>query len=351
MRRSLVLLVLLLAPLSFARNRAVRISAPLQVPQADAIAADAIARGVPGVVIGVRKGNAFYTKAWGDADVEAHVPEHAETVHQIASVSKQFTAAAILRLVEQGKLRLDDRASRYVIELDSRFDGVTIERLMSHTSGLLEFDVTIGDLYSEKSQALMLDAVRPPYFTPGTTHFYSNMGYFLLAVVIERASNQTYEQFLRDEFFAPFGLDDTSVCGSDGPVPVGYLRAPRQKVEPYHMSIFLGSGSLCSTVMDLLAWNNALANGMAVTPQSYVLMTTPVVPSVSPAPYPYGFGLVPDTLDGRRRVWHNGLLPGFRSHLSWFPDENLTIAVLVNMSGGPRDNATEIAESIARAMD
>ena len=118
MRRTLTLLLLLvLAPLAFARQRAVRHPSPFQIPAVDAIAAEAIARGVPGIVIGVRKGNATYTKAWGDFDVEAHVPEHTSTIHQIASVSKQFTAAAIMRLVEQGKVKLDDRASLWVTEL------------------------------------------------------------------------------------------------------------------------------------------------------------------------------------------------------------------------------------------
>lgn len=349
-RLSLLLALLLLAPLSFARTRAVRVTTPLQIPSADAIAAQAIGRGVPGVVIGVRKGNATFTKAWGDFDVESHVPEQPGTVHQIASVSKQFTAAAILRLVEQGKVKLDDRASLWIPELDARFDGVTLERLMSHTSGLLEFSETLGDLYSPKSQQQLLAAVRPPFFNPGARFFYSNMGYSLLAMVIERASNQTYEQFLRDQFFVPFGLEDTTICGQTAPVPVGYEPgSPRRRARPYDMSIFFGSGSLCSTALDLLDWNHARVSGMAVSAESYSTMSTAFPPRVTP-PFPYGFALIPDTLDGRRRIWHNGALPGFTSHLSWYQDEQLTITVLVNFFDTENDPATEIADAIARAM-
>ena len=351
MRWTLTLLLLVLAPLSFARQRAVRHPSPLQIPAVDTIAAEAIARGVPGLVIGVRKGTMTYTKAWGDFDVEAHVPEHTSTIHQIASVSKQFTAAAIMRLVEQGKVKLDDRASLWVTELDARFDGVTIERLLSHTSGLLEYDDTITeDPYTPKTQQQLLAAVRPPFLPFGTRFYYSNMGYFLLALVIERASNKTYEQFLRDEFFRPFGLDDTSVCGSNGPVPEGYFREDgkeRVRTPPYHMTIFLGAGSLCSTAADLLDWNNALANGMAITPQSYAKMTTVVEPT---PPHTYAFGIVNDRLDGRHRIWHGGFLPGFTSHLSWFPEEKLTIAVLVNLSDVDRSDASAIAVAVARAM-
>jgi len=351
MRRSLILVLLLVfTPSVFARVRAVRITTPLQVPQADAIAGAALARGIPGIVVGVRKGNAFYTQAWGDFDVEAHVPEHPAIVHQIASLSKQFTAAAILRLVEQGKVRLDDRLTQHLPELDARFDDVTIERLLSHTSGLLrEFDDSIGDYYTAKTTAELIAAVPPPAVVPGTRFLYSNVGYFLLAVVIERASNQTYEQFLREEFFEPFGLEDTSVCGSGGLVPEGYDRSSATKLRPLAMSIFLGSGSLCSTAMDLLDWNNALVGALAVTPPSYTRMTTPAVPS-EPPPYAYGFGLLLDTFGGRRRIWHNGKLTGFNSHLSWFPDEQLTIAVLVNASDPLRDDATQIANAIAQAM-
>jgi D-alanyl-D-alanine carboxypeptidase len=359
MRRALVPLLLALSLVSTplaARQRAVRVPAPLTVPGIDAIAQHALDQGIPGVVIRVRKGNAFFSKAWGFTDVDAHVARRDDDVFQIGSVTKQFTAAAILRLEEAGKLHVSDRARTWIPELDARFDAITIEQLLTHTSGLGDYLTDLGeDLFSTKSQqeVLALIASHDLLFQPGARWSYSNSGYFLLGMIVERASSKPYPQFLRDTFFIPLGLDHTSYCGTNGPAPSGYyLDVPSGTAVPMpnlDISILYSAGGICSTADDLLRWNHALVSGTAVSPASYARMTTGVRPTHQ-APPGYGYALVIDSLDGRRWIWHNGVVFGFQTHLAWFPDEDLTIAVSIDADAAPSELATPIAIDVARAM-
>ena len=352
MRRALVILVVFLvsAPPSLAaRRRATTPPAPLTIPGIEKIAADALAAGVPGLTIAVRKGNAYYTRAWGAADVAKHLPAHTADVWQIGSVTKQFTAAAILRLAEAGKLRIEDRARAWLPELDERFEGITIRHLLNHTSGVVDYVEQLGSLYQPKTSAevLALIAAARPQFAPGARFAYSNSGYFLLGVIIERASATTYEQYLRDTFLVPLQLTETSYCGSGAPAPDGYAQDPADHavfpIPAMDMSLVWSAGALCSTGMDLVRWNAALSSGRAVSLQSYAMMTDP---GAEPG---YGFALIVDQLDGRRRIWHNGQIPGFQSHLASYPEEELTIAVLANLYA-KTDQATAVGEQIARAI-
>ena len=359
MRRVLVPLLLalsLLSPPLAARQRAVRVSAPLSVPGIDAIARKALDQGVPGIVISVRKGNAFFTRAYGFSDVGAHVARRGDDVFQIGSVTKQFTAAAILRLEEAGKLHVSDRARSWLPELDARFDAITIEQLLTHTSGLGDYLAGFGqDLFRTKSQQEVVAVIANQglLFQPGARWSYSNSGYFLLGMIVERASNQSYDQFLRDTFFIPLSLSGTSYCGTNGPVPSGYyLDVPSHTAVPMpdiDVSLLYSAGGVCSTANDLLRWNHALVSGAAVSPASYARMTTGVQPTHQ-APPGYGYALVLDSLDGRRWIWHNGVVFGFQTHLAWFPDEDLTIAVSIDADAAPSELATPIAVDVARAM-
>ncbi|HEX8412016.1 MAG TPA: serine hydrolase domain-containing protein [Thermoanaerobaculia bacterium] len=349
MRRLLLLLVLLLsfAPESHARRRAATPpSAFLNVAAIDRIGLSALDSGIPGITIAIRKDNVSFTRAYGTTGVD--------TVYQIASLTKQFTAAATLRLAEQGKLRLDDRVRTWIPELDARFDTITVAHLLSHTSGLREYAEYVEDFYAPMSQQQLLTLIgRPPMlFAPGASFWYSNANYYLLGVILERASSKTYEQLLRDLFFEPLGLRDTSYCGTKGPVPEGFFVDARGIVAPERavdMSLFYAAGALCSTAYDLVRWNTALVDGTAMTKESYTLMTTPAK-TTFPQNVDYGFGLLMTTLDGRPMIWHDGQLPGFQTHLGWHPDDELTVAVLINTYHPSRDLATEIAAEIARAL-
>jgi D-alanyl-D-alanine carboxypeptidase len=352
MRRLLpVLLVLSLALPAAARSRAVAAPTPLVVPKIESIAAAALER-VPGLAIAVRKGNAYFSKGWGELDLEAHVPVRSGSVFQIASVTKQFTGAAIARLAEQGKVNVDDSVRRFLPELDGRFEPITIRHLLNHTSGITDHLGQVDTLYEPKTQQEVLALImsRPPYEPAGVRFSYSNAGYYLLGMVIERASNMTYAQYLRTAFFEPLQMADTSYCGTNAPVPVGYGSDPRNgeffEYPAMHVDLLYAAGGLCSSATDLLLWNRALANGLAVSPDSYVAMTRGFDAWVGAQ---YGYGLIADRYRGHRRTWHNGMIYGFESHVAHFPDDDLTIVVLINWYA-LRDRATDIAEEVARAM-
>ena len=345
-----LLLVFLTVPAAAQRHRAVPVAPAPVVPGIEGIARQAL-ENVPGLSIAVRKGNAYFAGTWGEIDVETHAPVRTDSVFQIASVSKQFTAAAILKLAEEGKLAVDDPVRRFIPELDGRFDPITLRHLLTHTSGVPDYMGLVDD--GPKTQAEILTAImsRPPLFAAGWSWQYSNSGYFLLGVVIERASNRTYAQYLRDSFFGPLQMDSTSYCGEDGPLPVGYGKNSRTGAyfvyEPMDPSLIFSAGGLCSTASDLLRWHRGLRSGLALSPRSYAAMTGEAVGAYIGASY--GFGYLLDTLAGHRRVWHNGLIFGFQSHFAYFPDDDLTVVVLVNYYH-LRDRAGEIGEQVSKAM-
>jgi CubicO group peptidase (beta-lactamase class C family) len=350
MRRLVAVLLLAIAPAAFAeKRRAVAHPSPeLAVPAADAIAATQIAEGVPGLSIAVRKGDLTFARAYGLSDREASIPARTDTVFWIGSVTKQFTAAAILRLEEQGKLSIEDRARKFLPELDARFDAITIRHLLNHTSGVREYITQVQTLANPKTQQEILAMITrgAPLFGAGSRFEYSNSGYFLLGMIIERASAQTYEQYLRDQFFTPMGLLNTSYCGETGPAPRGYTVRPGHPVtldSVFHPSLAYAAGAICSTASDLVRWNTSLV--------ALPLHARMIGNRVQALPgYEYGFGLGIDRSGGHLRVSHGGAVPGFTSYLFWFPEEKITVAVLVNLNDERRDRAGEVAAAISQSL-
>lgn len=352
MRRLVALFLVLLAPAAFAARRRAVAPAPFPSAAIDAIAAEARAD-IPGLTIVVRKGDALFARAYGFMDAEAQIPARAEAIYQIGSISKQFTAAAILRLVEQRKLGVDDPARTYLPELDSRFDAITIRHLLNHTSGVRDYNAQLLSPYEPKTQQEIVALITsgPPLFAAGTRFLYSNSGYFLLGMILERVSSRTYEQFVRETFFAPLGLGNTSYCGASAPSPDGYLLLPNAaatRITSADMSLVYAAGAVCSTAVDLAKWNAALVSGRVVSPESYARMVNESVPMFVGTRY--GFGLIVDRLDGRKRVWHDGSILGFMSYSAWFPDEELTVVVLTNLTDLTRARATEIGDAVAEAF-
>jgi len=354
MRRvsALFLVLLTVAPAAEARRRAAG-HPSFDLPAADLAAHHALDRGVPGVAIAVRKGDAWFSRAYGEFDREANVAASIHDEWQIGSVTKQFTAAAVMRLAEDGALSLDDRVRDWVPELHVRYDAVTIEHLLTHTSGMAEYTDKLESAWEPLTQEQVLAIInaQPAWFAAGNHFLYSNAGYFLLGMILERASSMTYGHLLEELFFDPLGLQRTSYCGTYSPAPSGYFLDGDEvvSVPAADPSLTFSAGAICSTPDDLLRWTLALAHGHVVSPESYERMTTPVDPRLSP-PIGYGFGLALSDLDDRRRIWHNGHVLGFQSHVAWFPDEDLAIVVLLNLSDLSEDQATEVAEEIARAM-
>ena len=185
-----------------------------------------------------------------------------------------------------------------------------------------------------------------PIFPAGFRWLYSNSGYFLLGMIIERASARTYEQYLRESFFTPLGLTRTSYCGETAPPPEGYSVVPSGAIvrdTVAHPSLLYAAGAICSTASDLVRWNTAL-----VASPLYARMTGDRVQAFDVIDY--GFGLLIDTFEGRTRVWHNGGIRGFSSYLVWFPEEKISVAVLMNVLDLERDRGGEVANAIARSL-
>lgn len=358
MRRSLALVVLVVSLVTpsaaGARRRAVAIAPRFEVPAAVAAANAALTGGAPGMIIAVRHRGATYVNAWGFLDKEAGTPMRWDAVLPLASVSKQFTAAAIMRLADEGRLRVSDPIRMYLPELDARYEAITIEHLLTHTAGLPDFDTQLTDFYTPITEAQMVAVItaKPLEFPPGSSWAYSNSGFYLAAMIVERVTGSRYDLWMEETFFEPLQLTQTAECGSA--TPAGYFRNPFDstiaKIDPIHPTILLGAGALCSTALDLLQWNQALSSGLVVSPASYETMHADVRLN-SGQLLPYGFGLATDPLDGRYpRVWHNGLVAGYQSHLAWYPGLDLSIAVLTNISTGRRDYASDAANAIARAV-
>jgi D-alanyl-D-alanine carboxypeptidase len=350
MRRLVALLLLATAPAAFAAKRRAVVPPPpeLAVPAADSIAAAAIAEGVPGLSIAVRKGDLTFARAYGLFDREAGIPARTDTVFSTGSLTKQFTAAAIVRLEDQGKLSIDDKARKFLPELDGRFDAITIRHLLHHTSGVREYVTQLTSVTDPKTRQEIFAMITGagPLFPAGSRFEYSNSGYYLLGVIIERASAQTYEQFVRDTFFTPMGLS-TSFSGETAPPPRGYTVSPAGQVTLDSVadpSLLYANGSICSTASDLVRWTTSL-----VASPLYTRMIGDRVVSARPGA-DYGYGLIIDTFEGRVRVWHDGGVPGFTSELVWFPEEKISVAVLMNLNDERNDRVGEVANAIAHSL-
>lgn len=302
-----------------------------------------------------RGGDTLVHAGWGRADLELDVPATSGTVYRIGSLTKQFTAAAVLRLAEDGRLALDDTLGAFLTGFDTGDRRVTVRQLLTHTSGLKSY--TDLEAFWEKSrldlshrELLSLLGDEPFEFEPGTSYAYSNTGYYVLGMIVEEVTGRDYGDWMREELFRPLGLDDTRYCSGR---PVIEERAEGYRVaddgelvndEPLSMAAPFAAGALCSTVGDLLAWTRALHGGRVVSPSALEAMTTPeVLPDGTDTGY--GFGLSVGSLDGHTRIAHGGGINGFSSRLAHYPDDDLTIAVLVNTRGA---RAGQLEDRIAR---
>ena len=289
----------------------------------------------------VKNGRTVLAKGYGFADLENDVPATAETVYRIGSVTKQFTSAAIMRLVEQGKVSLDDTLQKFLPNYPTQGNRVTVRHLLNHTSGIKSY-TSLGpkwarvvriDLVPDSLVALF--ANEPFDFKPGDAWLYDNSGYFLLGMIIEKVSGKKYGQYLKDEIFTPLGLKSTVYCDQAPLIKhraQGYALRPDStfiNAEPLSMTQPYAAGSLCSTVTDLAAWTLALSSGKVVSPASYKAMTTPGTLNDG-KPLTYGFGLGVGTLGGHRQVSHNGGINGFISELHHYTDDSLVTVVLTN---------------------
>lgn len=315
-------------------------------PWVDTVAADALRDGlVPSVSIAVAHGpTVVVEKTYGRSDLEHDVAASNATIYRVASITKQFTAAAILRLMESGRVDLDADILQYVPEFHSRGRRITIRQLLNHTSGIQ--NMTDVPAFPSKERLELTDAEalaifqdEPPNFPPGENFLYNNSGYYLLAMVIERLTGESYAEHLKRTVFEPLGLRSTSACDDARIVPHrarGYLVANGllQNGPFISQSLPKGGGNLCSTAHDLVLWARALAGGRVVSPQSYALMTTPAT-LTDGRQIGYGLGLFLSEVEGRAEILHGGDFGSFTSVLAWYPADDVAVAVLQNSGAMP----------------
>jgi CubicO group peptidase (beta-lactamase class C family) len=280
-----------------------------------------------GSVLVAGHGHILFRKSYGMANHEWNIPNSESTKFHIASVTKTFTAAAIVILEQQGKLKFSDQLSKYVPGYLNG-DRITIEQMLTHSSGLPDF-YSLPEYPAKKYQRVALPDLiawvktKPLDFLPGSKNSYSNTGYAFLAYIIEQVSGEPYEQFVSEEILKPLGMKETGALLDDALIPNradGYQPALAdsglRNAPFYDKAILTGSGSLYSTTGDLYTWAKAIEG-------AHFFNLTKLL-------YPYGWG-ARDTKSGHHYIEQDGRAPGFASHLSVFPDDDLIVIVLGNL--------------------
>lgn len=307
-------------------------------------------------VLVARDGEILFQGGFGYADVDQKTPITAETKFRIGSVTKQFTAAAILKLVEQDRLSLEDPLAKYFPEFPGG-DRVTVRHLLNHTSGLKsytdkpDFIVRVTQPI-EPSELIASFQNDPPDFAPGTGFHYNNSAYFLLGEIIKKVSGKSYGEYLQETFFQPLGMTSTGVYDNADP-PEGaargysYINEQLSPALDWDMSWAGAAGALYSTVGDLHLWNEALYGGKLLSPESLKAATTPLELPPDVDGMSYGFGLMIASVHRLPAIFHGGGLNGWASFLLWLPEQRCTIAVLGNAQPPPPPLAPA---SIARGI-
>ncbi len=308
---------------------------------------------IPGLSLAVvRDGKLIKAQGYGLADIEAKVPAAPDTVYELASMTKPFVALDIMRLVERGKVGLDDPASRYLDGLPDAWSSITARHLLTHTSGLVDCEnkPTIDETKDYTVEQILRSLFDQPLeFEPGTNFFYSNSNYLILGMIIHKVSGKTWGRFLRDEMLVPLGMGDIQVNGAPGAsrLAVGYsLKSGEPKRgDPIALTVLATAyGGLRSTVLDLVKWDIALDAGQIVKPFTLQQMWMPTE-LVGGGSSGYGLGWIIGRQNGRLCVSHGGArTTGFASMIAKYPDDGLTVIVLTN--GFPVDTM-HIAERIA----
>jgi CubicO group peptidase (beta-lactamase class C family) len=318
------------------------------MPKVDALLRD-YAGDVPGAsVLVLRDGEPVVRASYGLADLETGTPATPATNYRLASMTKQFTAASILLLAEDGRLTVDDRARDWLPSLPTAAETVTIRHLLTHTSGLVDYEDVIPDGFGaqlhDADVLRLLETQGHTYFHPGTGYRYSNGGYALLALIVQRASGTTFATFLRDRIFGPLAMTDT-VAYEDGVSTVsnrafGYTQEAGgwTRTDQDQTSAVLGDGGIYSSIDDLAKWDAALYDSRLLDLRAAF---TPATHTDDPdVEYGYGWRITGETL------WHSGESVGFRNVIVRYPKRHLSVVVLTNRNEPePYRLALEIAET------
>jgi len=306
---------------------------------------------IPGLaLVIIQDGKAIRTAAYGLANLELNVPVKPETVFEIGSVTKQFTAAGILVLAQEGKLSVDDKLSAHLANVPSAWTNVTIRHLLTHTSGIKSYTGLDGfQLTKHLTQSQFIRAIgrEPLEFAPGDSWKYSNTGFSLLGYVIENVSGQNYWNFMSERIFQPPGMNATTNRLPGLIIPnraSGYEQTNQVYINrDYDLTEIFSAGAIASTVGDLARWNAALDGETLLNAASKAQMWTPAKLNDGKATK-YGFGWFVDTVEGHRNIGHGGSTSGFSATIQRFPDDKLAIIILTNTD---EQIATTLAKKIA----
>jgi CubicO group peptidase (beta-lactamase class C family) len=349
MTRALAVLILALPLISSGRPAGV----DKRAKRADALLAKLVSSREPGVAVLVaQEGRAVYIRARGVSDLQSMHPIDGRTNFRLASLTKQFTAAAVMLLVRAGKLRYEDRLTDIFPGFPEYGRAITVRNLLDHTSGLADYEglmpapdpsVPVEDTQIHDAGVLdLMERQKAGWFVPGTLWRYSNTGYVLLGLIVEKVADRPFPEFLRDHVFAPSNMQNTVayVRGRNRVVnrAFGYTKEDDgwRMTDQSPTSATLGDGGIYSSLADLLEWDLALRRRTLLSEAEMGPALTPVrVPSRGPtgpdgAPADYGFGWFLNGWKGHARMWHYGETVGFRTAIQRFVDDGLSVVVLCN---------------------
>jgi len=304
-------------------------------------------RQIPGLSLAiVRDGKVELARGYGMADLELSVPARPGTVYEIGSITKQFTAAAVMQLVEEGRIALDGKITKLVPGLPGAWDGVTVRHLLTHTSGIKSttsipgFQKNLRKDYPQE-EVIKLVADYPLQFKPGERWEYSNTGYFVLGMLLEKVGGKAYGELLRERIFAPLGMSSTRANDLSAVIPnraAGYTleKDGLHNADYLSMTQPFAAGVLVSTVEDLARWDAALQGEKVLKAASKQEVFSPARLNDGSATT-YGFGWSFGTISGHRVIGHGGGIPGFSSSLARFVDDGVTIIVLMNTDSASAD--------------
>ena len=321
-----------------------------------AVEAEMARQKIPGLAVAVvKKGQPVVLKGYGLANVEHNVPVTPETIFQSGSVGKQFTSAAAMLLVEDGKLALSDPVTKFFPDAPEPWKRITVRHLLTHTSGLPDYTAGMVDYRRDYSEE---DLLKFAYglkleFEPGARWNYSNTGYIVLGIVIRKAGGKFYGDVLKERVFTPVGMKTARVISEEDIVPHradGYRLVQGELKHHEWVAPRLNTtadGSLYLSLNDMLAWDAALRTGRLLKAESWNHVFAPVALN-SGKTYPYGFGWQVGDFVGRRAQRHGGAWQGFQTHIARFPDDDLSIIVLANLA---QSNPEAISNAIAAVID
>jgi len=333
----------------FAHFRAEAQSAATTAAVAEYVKAEMQRQHIPGLSLLVAKGGKIVrAEGFGLANVELQVPVKPETIFQSGSVGKQFTATAVMMLVEEGKIGLDDPLTKYFADAPATWKDVTVRELLSHTAGFGDYpkDFDFRKDWTEDEELKLIESI-PLAYPPGTKWEYSNFGYVTLGILIHRVTGEFYGDFLQQRIFQPLGMQSTRIISEADIIPnrsAGYRLVKGELKNQEWVSPVVNTtadGSLYFSILDLAKWDAALYTEKLLKRSSLDLMWTPVkLKNGQPNKGDYGFGWVIEQRAGHRCINHDGSWQGFETAIARYVDDQLTVVALTNLAGADPEKIT-----------